>query len=76
MTKAIAADLRILDTLSSWNYPTSTRAKSISLDKGEEMGRFNMGSTVILLFGKDAVEWAEDFTPGAKVRMGQAIGES
>ena len=51
--------------VNSWSYPPSTRAKSISLDKGEEMGRFNMGSTVILLFGKDAVEWTEDFTPGA-----------
>ena len=62
--------------INSWNYPPSTRAKSISLNKGEEMGRFNMGSTVIMLFGKDAVEWAEDFTPGVKVRMGQAIGEA
>ncbi|MEJ2694997.1 MAG: phosphatidylserine decarboxylase, partial [Candidatus Thiodiazotropha sp.] len=50
--------------------------KAISLKKGEEMGRFNMGSTVILLFGKDAVEWGEDFTPGSKVRMGQSIGEN
>jgi phosphatidylserine decarboxylase len=62
--------------VSSWDYPPKARAKAISLEKGEEMGRFNMGSTVILLFGKDALEWADDFTPGSQVRMGQAIGES
>ncbi len=61
--------------VSSWSYPPLGRAKAITLDKGEEMGRFNMGSTVIVLFGKDAVEWSEDFTAGSTVRMGQAIGE-
>jgi phosphatidylserine decarboxylase len=62
--------------VSSWDYPPSGRAKAITLDKGEEMGRFNMGSTVILLFGKDAVEWSEDFTTESTLRVGQAIGES
>ena len=60
--------------ISSWDYPPSTRAKAITLDKGEEMGRFNMGSTVIVLFGKDAVEWTEDFAAGSAVKMGQMIG--
>jgi phosphatidylserine decarboxylase len=62
--------------ISRWDYPPTSRAKAITLDKGEEMGRFNMGSTVILLFGKDAVEWEEELTPGAKVKMGQAVGEA
>ena len=62
--------------INSWNYPPNARAKTISLDKGEEMGRFNMGSTVITLFGKDAVEWSEEFTAGSKLRMGQAVGEA
>jgi phosphatidylserine decarboxylase len=62
--------------VSSWDYPPKARAKAISLQKGEEMGRFNMGSTVILLFGKDKVEWLEDFTPGVTLRMGQAIGQT
>ncbi len=62
--------------ISSWGYPPAGRAKAITLKKGEEMGRFNMGSTVILLFGKDAVEWTEALTPGAKLKMGQGIGET
>jgi phosphatidylserine decarboxylase len=62
--------------INSWNYPPSTRAKTVSLDKGEEMGRFNMGSTVILLFGKDTIEWSEELIPGTRLCMGQAIGET
>ncbi|MCB1756515.1 MAG: phosphatidylserine decarboxylase [Gammaproteobacteria bacterium] len=44
-----------------------------SLEKGAEMGRFNMGSTVILLFG-DNVTWLDDLQAGRKVRMGECIG--
>lgn len=62
--------------VSSWTYPPAGRAKAITLKKGEEMGRFNMGSTVILLFGKDAVEWGDDLTAGGRVKMGQGIGET
>jgi len=43
------------------------------ITKGAEMGRFNMGSTVILLTGKN-VEWLPHITPGQTVKMGQLIG--
>jgi phosphatidylserine decarboxylase len=46
----------------------------VELAKGEEMGRFNMGSTVILLFPPGAVEWEPDLHPGQPVRMGQRLG--
>jgi phosphatidylserine decarboxylase len=46
----------------------------VQLDKGAEMGRFKLGSTVVLLFGKDAVTWSEALTAGNTVRMGQQIG--
>ncbi len=59
------------------------RAKKISefdyshtrktIGKGAEMGRFNMGSTVILLTG-DKVEWLPHIQNGLKVKMGQLIG--
>lgn len=45
----------------------------IELERGAEMGRFNMGSTVILLFGKERVRWLESLRPEQTVRMGQAI---
>lgn len=41
--------------------------------KGEEMGRFNMGSTVILLTPPN-VEWLPQFRAGQVVKMGEAIG--
>jgi phosphatidylserine decarboxylase len=54
----------------AWNYRDS---ESITLNKGEEMGRFNMGSTVILLFPENTVEWHDLLAPGANVLMGQEI---
>ena len=43
------------------------------LRKGQEMGRFNMGSTVILLTTQK-VQWAKQLNHGTRVKMGQAIG--
>jgi len=44
-----------------------------TIKKGDEMGRFNMGSTVILLTGNN-VEWLPHIKNGQKVKMGQLIG--
>ncbi len=45
-----------------------------ALDKGEEMARFNMGSTVILLFPPGAAEWQRTLVAGQVLRMGERIG--
>lgn len=50
------------------------RGEAISLRRGDEMGRFNMGSTVILLLAKDAVRWASGLMPGSPVRCRAALG--
>jgi len=50
-----------------------TRRK-IKLSKGHEMGRFNMGSTVILLLPPGAVSLLEDYQPDDIVVMGQKLG--
>ncbi len=55
----------------SWIY---TGNRPVVLKKGEEMGRFNMGSTVITLFARDRVTWDPALVPGVRVRMGQRIG--
>ncbi|MCB1763349.1 MAG: phosphatidylserine decarboxylase [Gammaproteobacteria bacterium] len=60
-------------SVTDWVY-SGERPDSIALDKGMEMGRFNMGSTVIILFGKDAVRWNPRLQPGATVHMGEEIG--
>jgi len=48
---------------------------AVSLARGDEMGRFNMGSTVILLTGPEAVRWSAAMTPGNPLRVGQRIGQ-
>jgi phosphatidylserine decarboxylase len=42
--------------------------------RGAEIGRFNMGSTVVLLFAPDRVSLAQQLVSGTAVRMGQALG--
>jgi phosphatidylserine decarboxylase len=46
----------------------------VVLERGAEMGRFNMGSTVILLFARDRVRWSDVLRPGEAVRVGERIG--
>ncbi len=46
----------------------------ISLEAGAEMGRFNMGSTVILLFGPQRADFSASLTAGVTLRLGQVIG--
>jgi phosphatidylserine decarboxylase len=45
-----------------------------ALLRGAEVGRFNMGSTVILLFAPGAVRLDEAVEPGQAVRLGQTLG--
>ena len=47
----------------------------LPVKKGDELGRFEMGSTVILLFERGKVRWDASLTEGARVRMGARIGE-
>ncbi|MBR9727678.1 archaetidylserine decarboxylase [Shewanella intestini] len=55
----------------SWDYPT-TGPQALTLEKGAEMGRFKLGSTVVMLWGKDAISsFVDDATPGETTRMGQ-----
>jgi len=49
-------------------------AGKVRLARGAEMGRFNMGSTVIVVLPRGSIEWAEDLATGTAVRMGQRLG--
>jgi phosphatidylserine decarboxylase len=57
-------------SVQSWYYPK----KAPTLKIGEEMGRFNMGSTIIVLFGKDKVQWESEFKADQLVKLGEMIG--
>jgi phosphatidylserine decarboxylase len=48
--------------------------RHLVLEKGAELGRFNMGSTVILLFEPNRARWHAGVHAGAVVRLGQSLG--
>ena len=47
----------------------------IDLARGDEMGRFNMGSTVILLFGPNRITWDNSLRAGTAVQLGQQLAQ-
>ena len=53
--------------------PLDTTRAPLRLQKGEEMGRFNMGSTVILVTAPDTIDWLSNMKPGDTVSMGQPL---
>lgn len=56
--------------LSQWDYTD----QDITLAKGEEMGRFLLGSTVIMLFRQDNIVFNPDWAPERPVRLGEMMG--
>ena len=55
-----------------WDYAD----KPVELAKGAEMGRFLVGSTVVLLWPKGTLKFNPDWAPGGAVRMGQMMGKA
>ncbi len=53
-----------------WHYD----GQEISLQKGQEMGRFLLGSTVVILFPKDTLNFTPTWQPTKAIRMGEAMG--
>jgi phosphatidylserine decarboxylase len=53
-----------------WQY----EANQVVLRKGEEMGRFLLGSTVVMLFGKGRVAFNLEWTAARPIRLGEAMG--
>jgi phosphatidylserine decarboxylase len=49
-------------------------AHPCAVSKGDLLGWFNMGSTVIVLLPKDTCNWNVGFAPGVATRMGKSIG--
>lgn len=50
------------------------RHNEICLDRGAEMGHFQLGSTAIVLFGKNKIEWNVNLQVEQSVRLGQLLG--
>jgi phosphatidylserine decarboxylase len=52
-----------------WRYDERT----VQLAQGDEMGRFLLGSTVVLLFPRGPLRFNPQWAPGAAIRMGEAM---
>lgn len=53
-----------------WSY----EEQHIHLKKGQEMGRFLLGSTVVLLFTKDSYQFNPEWSAAGLIRMGETMG--
>jgi len=54
-----------------WHYEN----KSITLKQGEEMGRFLLGSTVVMVYPDDSLRFNPVWQPGGAVRLGEAMAQ-
>lgn len=58
--------------INEWHYESG----AVNLKKGAEMGRFLLGSTVVLLFPKGSIEFNPQWAEALPVRLGQAMGKN
>ncbi len=56
--------------VSEWTYAEN----EVMLKKGEEMGRFLLGSTIVLLFRQNVISFNRDWAPERQVRLGEMMG--
>ena len=61
-----------LPQVTEWHYDES----NITLLRGEELGRFLLGSTVVMLFPKGALDWNAKWQAALPVRMGEAMAQT
>jgi len=59
-------------SMRTWTY----EKQNISLKQGDEMGRFLLGSTVVMLFQKDALEFNHDWQPARAIQLGEMMGNN
>jgi len=52
-----------------WRYDE----QAVELRQGQEMGRFLLGSTVLLLFPQGPLQFNPAWSPGRAIRMGEAM---
>lgn len=59
-----------LPNVQTWSYTD----QNIALKQGDEMGRFLLGSTVVMLFEKDALQFNANWQPARAVKLGEMMG--
>jgi len=61
-----------LPQVTEWHYDEG----KVVLRQGEEMGRFLLGSTVVMLFPKGLLEFNTEWSPAKPVVLGEAMGKA
>ena len=56
--------------MTEWTYTD----QAVALEKGEEMGRFLLGSTIVMLFRQSTIAFNADWAPKRPVRFGELMG--
>lgn len=56
----------------TWSYASG----EVNLAQGEEMGRFLLGSTVVVLWPRGGMSWNPTWVPGQSVRLGECMADS
>ena len=49
---------------------------NLFLEKGAELGRFYLGSTAVVLFEENKMQWDAEFKANSAVEMGKALGHT
>jgi phosphatidylserine decarboxylase len=60
-----------LPKVTEWTY----KKNEYTFKKGEEMGRFLLGSTVVMLFPKDTLHFNDQWQPAGPVRLGEMMAD-
>jgi phosphatidylserine decarboxylase len=58
------------DNVRDWHY----KDKNIVLKRGDEMGRFLLGSTVVMTFERNRIQFNPDWSPTKGIKMGEVMG--
>ena len=61
------------NTVVTEDFSNKTDDESVTLKKGEEMGRFKFGSTAILLFEPGKTSWADKYKSGTQTKLGEQL---
>jgi phosphatidylserine decarboxylase len=87
MTMILVGAMVVAGIETVWTGPVTPAGKQVlsidleldagvrTLARGAEMGRFQLGSTVILLWPRQTLRWADTLEAGAALRMGERIGD-
>jgi len=61
--------------LREWHYGEGSGTAPVQLAQGDEMGRFLLGSTVVMLFPPGPLRFNPAWAPGRAIRMGEAMAD-